>query len=304
MSPQRASLPREHAFRGRLSYDEPMHRHTHWRVGGPARMFFVPADRADLADFLRSLEPALPVHFVGLGSNLLVRDQGIDGAVICLGRAFRGLRQADSGAVEAGAATPCTALARSCTSWGVGPAEFFAGIPGTVGGALAMNAGAFGGETWDNVQAVETMDRQGVEHARGRDQYRPGYRRLGGPSGECFLLARFCFESTPKEGRLRSLMAERRRRQPLNMPSCGSVFRNPPDGFAGELIERSGLKGMREGAAEVSPKHANFIVNHGGATAADIERLIRGVQAGVREATGVSLQPEVRILGEPTEPQG
>ena len=297
MSAAAARTPEPAAFRGRLRHDEPMSRHTHWRVGGPARMFFVPADRADLADFLRALEPSLPVHFVGLGSNLLVRDQGISGAVVCLGRAFRDVRQAGSGMVEAGAATPCTMLAKSCSSWGVGPADFFAGIPGTVGGALAMNAGAFGGETWDNVEAVETMDRRGIEHTRARERYRPGYRQLGGPADECFLRARFRFDAAPQSGRLRSLMAERRRRQPLNLPSCGSVFRNPPDGFAGELIERSGLKGMREGAAEVSLKHANFIVNHGGASAADIERLILKVQARVREATGVSLKPEVRILG-------
>ena len=297
MSAVPSRTPEPGAFRGRLRHDEPMSRHTHWRVGGPARMFFVPADRADLADFLRALDPSLPVHFVGLGSNLLVRDQGIGGAVVCLGRAFREVRQADSGAVEAGAATPCTMLAKSCSSWGVGPAEFFAGIPGTVGGALAMNAGAFGGETWDNVEAVETMDRGGTEHTRAREQYRPGYRQLGGPAGECFLRARFRFEAAPQARRLRSLMAERRRRQPLNLPSCGSVFRNPPDGFAGELIERAGLKGLRQGAAEVSLKHANFIVNHGGASAADIERLILKVQARVREATGVRLEPEVRILG-------
>ena len=160
-----------------------------------------------------------------------------------------------------------------------------------------MNAGAFGGETWDSVQAVETLDRHGVEHTRSRDEYRPDYRRLEGPLGECFLLAHFRFEPARQPGRIRSLMAERRRRQPLNLPSCGSVFRNPPGGFAGELIERAGLKGLRQGEAEVSPKHANFIVNHGGATAADIENLILEVQARVRETSGVTLQPEVRILG-------
>jgi len=299
-----ATLSSPQPFRGILRYDEPMRLHTHWRVGGPARMFFVPADRSDLADFLRALDSALPVHFIGLGSNLLVRDQGIDGAVICLGRAFRGVRQLDSGAVEAGAATPCAALAKSCASWGVGPAEFFAGIPGTVGGALSMNAGAFGGETWDSVEAVETIDRQGIEHTRAPARYQPGYRQLGGPHGECFLLARFRFEAASQAERMKSLMAERRRRQPLSIPSCGSVFRNPPDGFAGELIERCGLKGKRAGAAEVSRRHANFIVNHGGATADEIERLILEVQAGVREATGVTLQPEVRILGGSMEARG
>lgn len=289
------------ALRGRLSCDEPMSRHTHWRVGGPARLFFVPADRSDLAEFLRALDPALPVHFVGMGSNLLVRDAGIHGAVVALRRAFRELKRSGS-SVEAGAGLPCTALARACSSWGLGPADFFAGIPGTVGGALAMNAGAFGGETWDSVHSVETLDRGGREHRRARGRYRPGYRQLEGPADECFLTARFEFETTRETGRLRSLMAERRRRQPLDLPSCGSVFRNPPGGFAGELIERAGLKGMREGAAEVSPKHANFIVNHGGATAADIERLILRVQATVRSDCGVTLQPEVRILGGGPEP--
>ncbi len=288
------------SLRGRLSYDEPMSRHTHWRVGGPARLFFVPADRSDLSDFLRSLDPSLAVFFIGLGSNLLVRDGGIDGAVVALGRAFRQLRQQVS-RVEAGARVPCTALAKACLSWELGSAEFFAGIPGTVGGALAMNAGAFGGETWDSVVSVQTIDRGGVEHTRSRDEYRPGYRQLAGPEGECFLAAHFEFESGPQAGKLRSLMAERRRRQPLNLPSCGSVFRNPPGGFAGQLIEQAGLKGLREGAAEVSPKHANFIVNHGAASASDIERLILRVQARVREASGVTLHPEVRILGGPSE---
>ena len=288
-------------LRGRLSCDEPMSRHTHWRVGGPARLYFVPADRADLAEFLGSLDQALPVYYIGLGSNLLVRDEGIAGAVVAFGRAFRELKRTGSQQVEAGAGTACTALARACSSWGMGPAEFFAGIPGTVGGALAMNAGAFGGETWDSVQSVHTLDRDGVEHTRSRDEYRPGYRQLEGPAGECFLQACFRFEPARQTGRIRSLMAERRRRQPLNLPSCGSVFKNPPGGFAGKLIEQAGLKGLRQGGAEVSTKHANFIVNHGSATAADIERLILKVQATVQATSGVTLQPEVRILGGPPE---
>lgn len=295
-APARSPRIRLEGLRGRLAHHEPMSRHTHWRVGGPARLFFVPADRADLAEFLRALDSSIAVFFIGLGSNLLVRDEGIDGAVVALGRAFRELRRSGS-LVEAGAGLPCTALARSCSSWGLGPADFFAGIPGTVGGALAMNAGAFGGETWDNVQSVETLDRTGAGHLRSREEYRPAYRQLEGPREECFLKAHFRFQAAHEAGRIRSLMAERRRRQPLNLPSCGSVFRNPPDGYAGELIERAGLKGLREGAAEVSTKHANFIVNRGGARAADIERLIREIQARVRESSGITLTPEVRILG-------
>ena len=284
-------------LRGRLSYDEPMSRHTHWRVGGPARLYFVPADGADLTDFLGALDPSMAIYYIGLGSNLLVRDEGIEGAVVAFGRGFRELKRSGSQDVEAGAGTPCTALARACSSWGLGPADFFAGIPGTVGGALAMNAGAFGGETWDSVRSVGTLDRSGVARTRSRDEYRPGYRQLEGPAGECFLQARFRFEPARQTGRIRSLMAERRRRQPLNLPSCGSVFKNPPGGFAGELIEQAGLKGLRQGGAEVSTKHANFIVNHGSATAADIERLILKVRATVQASSGVTLQPEVRILG-------
>ena len=295
-APARSPRARLEGLRGRLAHQEPMSRHTHWRVGGPARLFFAPADRSDLAEFLRALDPSIPVFFIGRGSNLLVRDAGIDGAVVALGRAFRELRRSGS-RVEAGAGLPCTALARSCSSWELGPADFFAGIPGTVGGALAMNAGAFGGETWDSVQAVETLGRDGAAHTRARGEYRPAYRQLEGPAGECFLAAHFRFEPAPETGRLRVLMAERRRRQPLNLPSCGSVFRNPPNRYAGELIERAGLKGLREGAAEVSTKHANFIVNRGGARAADIERLIREIQARVRDSSGVTLHPEVRILG-------
>ena len=300
VAPVRSPRIRLQGLRGRLSRHEPMSRHTHWRVGGPARVFFEPADRSDLSEFLHALDASMPVFFIGRGSNLLVRDEGIDGAVVALGRAFRELRRSGS-RVEAGAGLPCTTLARTCASWKLGPADFFAGIPGTVGGALAMNAGAFGGETWDSVHAVETLDRSGNGHTRSRNEYRPAYRQLDGPADECFLMARFQFETVNDAGRLRSLMAERRRRQPLDLPSCGSVFRNPPGGFAGELIEQAGLKGLREGAAEVSTKHANFIVNRGGARAADIERLIRKIQATVRESAGVTLQPEVRILGGATE---
>ena len=168
-------------LRGRLSYDEPMSRHTHWRVGGPARLYFVPADRADLADFLGALDPSTRIYYIGLGSNLLVRDEGIGGAVVALGRGFRELKRSRSQDVEAGAGTPCTTLARACSSWGLGPADFFAGIPGTVGGALAMNAGAFGGETWDSVRSVDTLDRSGVARTRSRAGRRYSHRRDSSP---------------------------------------------------------------------------------------------------------------------------
>jgi UDP-N-acetylmuramate dehydrogenase len=285
---------------GTLRRDEPMARHTTWRVGGPADLWYEPATLAGLQAFLRGLEPAMPVWFVGLGSNLLVRDGGLRAAVIATGTALGGVERLESGLVQAGAGVPCTALARRCSRWQLGPAGFFAGIPGTVGGALRMNAGAFGGETWDNVVEVDVIDRQGAIHTRGRGEYRPGYREVAGPDGEWFIAARFGFSHDETgAGRIRDLLAERGQRQPLGLPSCGSVFRNPPGDFAARLIEAAGLKGCRIGGAEVSPKHANFMINTGGATAADIEELILHVQSVVEQRHGIRLVPEVRIIGEP-----
>lgn len=285
---------------GTLRRNEPMARHTTWRVGGPADLWYEPATLAGLQAFLRDLDPAIPVWFVGLGSNLLVRDGGLRGAVITTGTALGQVERLESGLVHAGAGVPCTQLARRLGRWQLGPAGFFAGIPGTIGGALRMNAGAFGGETWDHVVEVDVIDRQGRLRTRGRGEYRPGYREVAGPEAEWFVAARFRFGHDEEgAGRIRDLLAERAQRQPLGLPSCGSVFRNPQGDFAARLVEAAGLKGCRIGAAEVSPKHANFIINTGGATAADIEALILHVQATVERQHGVRLVPEVRIVGEP-----
>ncbi|RMF95552.1 MAG: UDP-N-acetylmuramate dehydrogenase [Gammaproteobacteria bacterium] len=283
-----------------LRRDEPLARHTSWRVGGPADVYFRPATRQSLLAFLAGLDPALPVHWLGLGSNLLVRDGGLRGVVIATSRAL-GTLQRLPGRVVAGAGLACTVLARRCARWGLGPAEFFAGIPGTVGGALRMNAGAFGGETWDRVIEVETVDRRGRVRRRPRDDFGIGYREVRGAEGEWFLAAHFDFVDQPEGGleRVRSLLREREQKQPLGLASCGSVFRNPPGDHAARLIESCGLKGLRIGGAEVSTKHANFIINTGGATAADIERLIETVRERVAAETGVQLVPEVHIVGEP-----
>jgi UDP-N-acetylmuramate dehydrogenase len=287
---------------------EPMSKHTTWRVGGPADVYYSPRCRTDLLDFLRSLKAGTPVTFVGLGSNLLVRDGGIRGAVVATGQALNEVRNLGGGRVEAGAGVPCTVLARQCGRWQLGPAEWFAGIPGTVGGALRMNAGAFGGETWARVLEVDVVTGSGEVITRTREDYTVGYREVQGPGdrspptpGEFFLAARFAFdeEYASPPGRMQEVLAERARRQPLGLPSCGSVFRNPPGDFAARLIEAAGLKGHRRGAAEVSPKHANFIINTGGATAADIEGLIHEVRSVVAERHGVTLQLEVHIVGEP-----
>lgn len=286
---------------GTILRNEPMSKHTTWRVGGPADVYYSPRCRDELLDFVRSLDAGTPVYFVGLGSNLLVRDGGVRGAVIATGHALNGLRNLGGGVVEAEAGVPCTVVARQCSRWELGPAEFFAGIPGSVGGALRMNAGAFGGETWGKVIEVDVVDRRGDVRTRGRDGYQVGYRQVRGPLEEWFLAARFKFDEQYTAGadRIRTLVSERKATQPLGLPSCGSVFKNPPGDHAARLIESAGLKGARIGGAEVSPKHANFIINTGGATAADIEALIGHVRDTVQERHGVRLDTEVQFLGEP-----
>ena len=287
------------AVRGQLSGAEPMSKHTSWRVGGPAERFFRPADVEDLAAFLADLDAETPVFWLGLGSNLLVRDGGLSGVVISTSALARDLEDLGAHRVRVGASVPCTQLARQCIRWGYGPSEFFAGIPGSVGGALAMNAGAHGGETWDRVVSVRTLDRHGRMHERTPADYRIGYRSVVGPPDEWFVEATLEFDPDvdPSMETQKAMLARRRETQPLGLPSCGSVFRNPPGDFAARLIEAAGLKGYRIGGAEVSEKHANFIINTGGASAADIERLIAHVQDTVRERHGVELVHEVRIVG-------
>ncbi|MEX0976783.1 MAG: UDP-N-acetylmuramate dehydrogenase [Woeseia sp.] len=292
---------------GDLRRDEPMSKHTSWRVGGAADLFFQPADLDDLCRFLRGLDETVPVFWFGLGSNLLVRDGGLRGVVIAARSVFRKLeRIGEPGGepgVRAGSSVPCTQLARQCIRWGLGPSEFFAGIPGTVGGALAMNAGAHGGETWERVTNVTTVTRAGETILRTPADYTVGYRHVQGPVNEWFIEADFHFdpEATPSMSLLKEMLARRKNTQPLGLPSCGSVFRNPPGDHAARLIESSGLKGYRIGGAEVSVKHANFIINRDNATAADIERLIDHVRRSVLDMHGVSLQHEVRIVGEATQ---
>jgi len=284
---------------GELRHDEPMSRHTSLRVGGPAEQFYKPAGVADLARFLGTLDASTPVFWFGLGSNLLVRDGGLPGVVVATSGIFRDLAKAGDYRVQAGASVACTQLARQCIRWGYGPSEFFAGIPGTVGGALAMNAGAHGGETWERVRAVQTIDRHGALRERHPSDYTIGYRSVAGPADEWFIGATFEFDpdADPSMATLKTLQAHRRDTQPLGLPSCGSVFRNPPGDHAARLIEASGLKGHRIGGAIVSEKHANFIINTGDATAADIESLIQHVQDTVNAKHGVELVHEVRIVG-------
>ena len=287
-------------FEARIRRDEPMSRHTSWHVGGPADVFFTPQDRTDLLAFLEVLPKGTPLFWLGLGSNLLVRDGGIRGVVIDT-TGLDQLESIDATTLYADAGVPCARIARRCISLQLGPAEFFAGIPGTLGGALTMNAGAFGGETWPRVRSVDVCDARGNARRRDAREYSYGYRHIVPPvEGEYFLAAMLEFEPRPgiTEDAMRELLAKRKLTQPIGEWSCGSTFTNPPGDHAARLIEAAGLKGFRIGDIMVSPKHANFLVNVEAATAADVETLVAHIQAVVKDKFGVALTPEFRIAGE------
>jgi UDP-N-acetylmuramate dehydrogenase len=287
-------------LRGILSLDEPLARHTSWRVGGPARHLYRPADAADLADFLRRLDPEEPVLWLGLGSNVLVADTGFPGTVVETQGCLQNLDAAGDIGIRAQAGVPCAKVARFAARRGLVGIEFLAGIPGTMGGALAMNAGAWGGETWPHVAWVLTIDRCGELRERTPADYKIGYREVTGPSGEWFLEAELALapgDTHAATARIRDLLDRRARTQPTGLPSCGSVFRNPTGDHAARLIEAAGLKGTTIGGAQVSEKHANFIINTGSAMAADIDRLIELVRARVAETSGVHLVTEVKRIG-------
>lgn len=310
-------------LRGDLRFHEPMSAHVSWRAGGTAERCYIPADLEDLAYFLKTSQGA--VHFIGLGSNLLVRDGGLRGTVILLHGALNRISLTPEGLIYAEAGVSSPKVSSLAASHDLEGAEFLSGIPGTVGGALAMNAGCYGRETWQCVEKVLTVNRQGELHERRPQEYEIGYRHVAlrvrseesgvrseptqtpNPSlltphpEEWFVAAWFRF--TPGDGkaarhRIKDWLAKRMATQPLSQPNAGSVFRNPPGDHAARLIEASGLKGLTIGGAQVSDKHANFIVNLGGATAADIENLIEAVRARVKEAHGVELIREVRIIGD------
>ncbi len=291
-------------MRGKLSRDEPLARHISWRCGGKADVAYVPADRDDLAAFLRQLPPREPLTVIGLGSNLLVRDGGVRGAVALM-HAPGGVLAIADGLVyaEAGVASP--KLARFAAMHDCAEAEFLAGVPGTVGGALAMNAGCYGGETWRHVAKVEIATRDGGFVILGPKDFSIGYRSVLRADGNVvegvFTAAWFRFphgDSTRARAQIKALLSKRIATQPLNLPNAGSVFRNPDGDHAARLIESCGLKGYAIGGAAVSVKHANFIVNpDGNANASEIEALIGHVRDVVARETGVVLEPEVRIIG-------
>ena len=303
-------------LRGHFLYNEPMGKHVSWRAGGEAQRVYIPADLDDLSWLVRSLPAHEEIHMVGLGSNLLVRDGGVAGVVILLHGVLKklaiesrtqGMPPAPIGRetaliyAQAGVASP--KLARFAANNNLVGGEFWAGIPGTVGGAIAMNAGCYGGETWDKLVQVLTLNRQGQLNERLPGEYVTGYRHvaLKQPHQEWFVGGWFRLEKgdgAASRETIKALLKQRIASQPLNLPNAGSVFRNPPGDHAARLIESCGLKGFRIGDAQVSEKHANFIVNLGHAHAADIERLIEHVEDSVEARTNVRLIREVRIIGE------
>jgi len=292
--------PYRRQVRGILKQNEPMSLHTSWHTGGNAQHYFEPADLEDLSCYLAAIPAAEPVLWVGLGSNLLVRDGGFPGTVIAANRMLNKLKIEPSGLVKVDAGVPCAKVAKMTSRTGLSGAEFLAGIPGVMGGALAMNAGAHGGETWDLVTSVMTLSRTGAITTRARSDFRIGYRSVEMPADEWFISAELQLQHDPErlgEQRIRALLEKRAATQPVGHPSCGSVFRNPPGDYAGRLIEACGLKGTRRGDACVSEKHANFIINQGNATAKDIEQLIQHIQEIVQRKFAVALVPEVRIVG-------
>ncbi len=293
-------------LRGEFKRNESMRKHVSWRAGGFADRTYAPADLDDLSAFLGRLPHGEPILFVGLGSNLLVRDGGLRATVVFTHRVLARLFLEESPGyaeiyAEAGVASP--KVARFAAVHNLEGAEFLAGIPGTVGGALAMNAGCYGSETWNAVARVRTIDRAGRLQIREPQEYAVGYRSVLPVQArdEFFVAAWFRFvrgNGDTARQKIKELLSKRIATQPLAEPNAGSVFRNPPGDYAARLIEASGLKGKRIGGAEVSIVHANFIVNKGGATARDIEELMALVQETVKRNAGVMLEREVQIVGE------
>ncbi len=286
---------------GRLLLNEPMSRYTSWRVGGKADRLYIPAGLADLRLFLKSTDASQPIYFIGLGSNLLVRDGGIRGTVVLMHNVLTEMK-VDGDLVYAQAGVTCAKLAKFCAKAAKQGAEFFAGIPGTLGGALAMNAGCYGAETWQVVHRVITINARGELNQRDAKEFVASYRHVLMPEQTEWFIAAWLNLKAGDEGvatqKIKDLLAKRLASQPLNLPSAGSTVRNPQGDYAARLIEASGLKAYIIGGAQVSEKHANFIVNIGGANALDIELLIKHMYETVLAKNGVALQQEVKVIGE------
>ncbi len=291
------------AYQGQLLTNERLADYTTWRVGGVARRLYKPSSLHDLAIFLKQLPLDEPLLWLGLGSNSLIRDGGFAGTVILTQGCLKEMALITDDLVRVEAGVSCASMARFCARSNLAGGEFWAGIPGTMGGALRMNAGCFGGETWQLVVEVETITRDGEIHKRKPDEFEIAYRHVSGLQKEEWFVAATCrLVAGEKEKSLqliKELLAHRANTQPTSEYNCGSVFRNPPGNFAARLIESCGLKGRQLGGAVVSLKHANFIINqHGSASARDIESLIELVHDTVHKQTNIDLIREVHIIGD------
>jgi UDP-N-acetylmuramate dehydrogenase len=285
---------------GRLLHDASLADYTSWRVGGIADYLYLPKNCEDLSEFIKILPEDLAIYWLGLGSNVLIRDGGIAGVVIVTQGALNLMAHSADLFVTAQTGVACAQFARYTARLGLTGLEFMAGIPGTIGGALAMNAGCYGHETWSYVSKVTTLNRNGLIKTRPKADYEISYRCVIGPSDEWFVAASFELalgDKVQSLAQIKTLLAKRNAAQPTGLPNCGSVFRNPPNDFAARLIESCGLKEYAIGGAYVSPKHANFIINDGTATAKDIELLIAKIIQIVQEQTSKLLIPEVCIVG-------
>lgn len=293
---------------GRIRFDVPMSEHTTFRAGGRAEALYEAHEAEELRKALQFLKrESIPYLVCGGGSNLLVRDGGLEGAAIRLTGALADLARDDGQAPNvllAGGGLSLARLLAFCRREGLGGLEFLAGIPGTVGGAVAMNAGAFGKETSEAVEAASILSPSGETALKTREELAFSYRRLEMQAGSVILQTRFSLEREAPETvskRIAQNLERRKARQPLGRPSAGSVFKNPPGEFAGRLIERAGLKGETRGGAMISQEHANFIVNRGGAAAEDILALVRLAQERVRQETGLELELEIRVVGKASD---
>jgi UDP-N-acetylmuramate dehydrogenase len=299
VTPWRDALP---PARGRIQLDAPLAPYTWLRVGGPADVLFLPADEADLSAFLKALDPVVPVTPLGVGSNTLVRDGGVEGVVIRLGRSFAGIETLDGHRIKAGAAALDAQVAKAAASAGVGGLEFYTGVPGTIGGALVMNAGCYGSETKDVLVEAYALTRAGEPVVLSNAQMGFTYRRSAAAANQGLIFTGALYQGQPDTPeavteRMAAITARRETSQPIREKTGGSTFKNPPGHSAWKLVDEAGWRGKPFGGAMFSPLHANFLINTGEATAADLEGLAETVRADVLAKFGVTLDWEVKRVG-------
>jgi UDP-N-acetylmuramate dehydrogenase len=295
----RDALP---AVRGRVERDAPLAPYTWFRVGGPAEVMFIPEDEDDLAAFLAELDPAVPVTPIGIGSNLLVRDGGVDGVVIRLGRGFSRVEPKGDSRIYAGAGVPDAVLAREAAKAGIAGLEFYRGVPGSIGGACVMNAGCYGSETTQVLVEAYAVTRSGEKRTLSHADMGFSYRKSAAAAQGGLIFTGALFQGTPDdpaavEARMAEITARREASQPIREKTGGSTFKNPPGDSSWRLVDAAGWRAKPFGGAQFSDKHANFLINTGEATAADLEGLGEAVRADVKAKFGVELEWEIRRIG-------